>query len=220
MDLDLFGDGPDLPDEAFVPMGALEDDDAPVDQWLSLSLDFRVTSVFDEQLPDAPAEEATGSGGECCLASLPSAALVRVCGFLDWTALLHLRVLANKRLAAALALAWPQMAVNTWALLDGSAAQFECGRIKLSLVGSVERLRRGEVSASLLHASMRALAASNSASEPATKMARLEAPERDVAVAKLITVMYQSLLATAQGSQVSNVALPPSSRESVVHSRV
>jgi hypothetical protein len=77
----------------------------------------------------------------------------------------------------------------------------------------VDRLRRGEMVAAVLAASFRALeehADEEDDSSRRVKMARFEngrdvavAKNRDAAAAKIIAVMYQSLLTTANSSKVA-----------------
>jgi hypothetical protein len=99
--------------------------------------------------------------------------------------------------------------VNTWALLARiPAASLDCsGKLSSSLISSVERLRRGEIVSVVLKDSLRSMVSSSSEHEPATKMARFQTgsprgDSKEIAVAKVIAVMYQSLFATAKSSTV------------------
>ncbi len=174
-----------------------EPEAAAADGWCFVALDLRQQQQEHSSAPPGP---------QSALTILPMAVLARLVSFLEWGDLLHLRMLSNKQLSAALSQAWPQIAINTWALLGEPASSFDVGRTKLSMVCSVERLRRGEMPAAVVGASLRVLAASNSAHEPATKMAKMESGEKESAVAKLIAVMYQSMLATARGTQVRRIS--------------
>jgi hypothetical protein len=191
MESDFFDDVDDFLGTE-LPLVETDDND-----WLFVPLSFE-SSFAVPQTFSAPAA-ATASSSP--LESLPAEVLAKAFAFLEWTELIVLRLCWNRRINSALSLVWPQIAINTWELVVQLPA-FECGRLASSLVSSLDRLKRGEVAAAVLKTPLRSLVRSHE-DEPATKMARLEpgsqrANGKEAIAAKIIAVMYQSLLATSK----------------------
>ena len=123
---------------------------------------------------------------------------MRVCEFLEWTDLEAVRLAAKATpFVPALHAAIISICRNTWSRLAAPSAVFDF-RVRSSMLSSVDRLKRGELSTRVHQADMRILAARNSTMEPATKMARTDNASQEAALAKLIAVMFQTVSAAVE----------------------
>jgi hypothetical protein len=138
------------------------------------------------------------------LLNLPSCILVAICEYLEWSDWESIgAILKGGPLVAALQEAFAHICLNTWTVLAEPQMTFDVGRIRSSMLSSVDRLRKGEMSAKVQGADLNLLRGSNSG-EPRLKMMKLEGMAvhggREAAVAKVIALMYQTLSTAVEGS--------------------
>ena len=208
MDLDLLFDDDVLGDSGDFGL-LLADLDAPGDDWLCFP------SLFPSPLPQAsvsvPSDDVQPVDPPSGLLALPLSSLVLVCSFLEWPDMQSvLRAGKRNRLRTAISEALGDICSNTWRLLEAPVATFDV-RVRSSMMSSVDRLKQGEVSARVHNADLRILMASRNVEgmEPAMKMARMssglnsiDGKDKEFAVARLISIMYQSLEAAAQNASL------------------
>lgn len=158
------------------------------DSWLQLSVDFV-----------SPNQVSLVSAGPSALLKLPLSLLGRSFEYLEWSDAQNIHAVGNRYLIAAVSCAWHHIMINSWRYLSAPLSSFVCGRMRSSLLQSVEQMRKGVVSG-FVHASHLDVVLKNDEMEPKLKLHKKasDSPvasrrKKDLLVAKVVTLMLQTM---------------------------